>query len=252
VHRPRPEPKIGGSFAELCKEELSQDEESSAIARLVSAGVTRLQVVCPTGGPLGPLIEVTTAKVAREQRAFLAAGVGQLTSIEEIEWSASDRTAFKSALERTIDSLQRFDKVARFRFATTDMHLAASAADALVDAREHDGPARLFDRVLETGMIVTYSRPYLDSNVAGVGARWRPDDPTDRELHEEIIELRHEYHAHMDHSTQRHFEAKQIRAERRLARLGQCSGMTPDGFAGLTGLRRRYQTRGISRFLPSA
>lgn len=40
------------------------------------------------------------------------------------------------------------------------MRLVADAAAALVDAYENDGPASQFNRVLETGMAVTYVRPF--------------------------------------------------------------------------------------------
>jgi hypothetical protein len=49
-----------------------------------------------------------------------------------------------------------------------------------------------------------YARPYLERGSGGVGARWRPKDGTDRELHERIIdELRHPYQAHADRTARR-------------------------------------------------
>ena len=82
------------------------------------------------------------------------------------------------------------------------MRIAAHAAAALVDANDNDGPARLYDRELETGMVVTYARPYVESNEAGVGKKWWPTGD-DRELHDELMDLRHEYHAHASHTPRR-------------------------------------------------
>jgi hypothetical protein len=86
------------------------------------------------------------------------------------------------------------------------MRLVAHAADALIDAAEHDGPARCFDRVIETGMVVTYIRPYLESNEAPVGGKLWPKDPVDVELHKELDDLRNEYHAHAGHTPRRRLE----------------------------------------------
>jgi hypothetical protein len=196
---------LGGSFQELCEQELPAAAIESTIARLRGGGVTRLEVVISMGGrERAPMMEATTAEVAHRRPAFIVARLGRLHNLEEIDWT--EPRPFAAALERVVDTVHQFDRVGRFRFAKTDMDLAAHAAEGLIDARENDGPARIFERVLETGMIVTYARPYVEGNQAGVGARWRPDDPADVELHDEILDLRHEYHAHADHTTERFLE----------------------------------------------
>src|SRR5207248_2420935 len=81
--------------------------------------------------------------------------------------------AFAEALERLVEMFQQFDRLSRFRLAASDMQLVTHAAKALIDARENDGPARLYERIIETGMVVTYARPFLKSNEAGAGAERR-------------------------------------------------------------------------------
>jgi hypothetical protein len=44
-----------------------------------------------------------------------------------------------------------------------------------------------YERVLETGLIVTYARPYLESNKLRVGKRWLPESGADREFHQWLI-----------------------------------------------------------------
>jgi hypothetical protein len=82
------------------------------------------------------------------------------------------------------------------------MRNAEHAGRALID---RDGPARMFERVLETGLVVTYARPYLDSNrTGGVGGRWKPPGGLDRDFHRYVIdELRDTYHAHATRTDRR-------------------------------------------------
>jgi hypothetical protein len=91
------------------------------------------------------------------------------------------------------------------------MKLAGEAAIGLIDARHHRGPACAFERVIETGMVVTYARPYLPTNYAGIvdgpdDRTWWPQDEDDQALHVELIDLRHQHHAHADHVTQRQLD----------------------------------------------
>jgi hypothetical protein len=70
-----------------------------------------------------------------------------------------------------------------------------------MEAREHRGQARYFERVIETGMVVTYARAFAGSNRAGLDDDDdAPTDPRDRELHDELVGLRNRYHAHADHT----------------------------------------------------
>jgi hypothetical protein len=122
-----------------------------------------------------------------------------------IEWTASARPIY-AALDELTRIVEGFDAIARFRFAASDMKLVERAASALIDANDQRGPARLFDRVIETGMVITYARPFLPSNEAGLGDAWLPKDEAERELHDELIELRGEYHAHATHTPQRRLD----------------------------------------------
>jgi hypothetical protein len=74
----------------------------------------------------------------------------------DVDWSQDAPIA--TALEELAGVLQKFDRVRRLRLATSDMDIAEATAEALIDAKENDGPARLYERVLETGLVVTFTR----------------------------------------------------------------------------------------------
>jgi hypothetical protein len=99
-----------------------------------------------------------------------------------------------------------YDQISRLRLAATDMGLVAHAAAGLIDAHAHHGPARVFQRVIETGMVVIYARPFLASNDARLGDRWRPEDEASRTLHRKLLDLRDEYYAHAEHTPHRMLE----------------------------------------------
>lgn len=120
---------------------------------------------------------------------------------EAIDWSTGPAPV-ADALEKLAREVQRFDVFHRVRLAQSDMELAERAALALIDADENDGPARMFRRVLETGLVVTFTRPFLDSSERRCirslpSDRWRP------QLIKEIADLRDEYHAHSDQTERR-------------------------------------------------
>jgi len=105
-----------------------------------------------------------------------------------------------AALGELAGALKRFDRLRRLRLAAIDMRLVERAAEALAD---REGPARLFERVLETGLVVTYARPYLRSNRAGLTEDDAPTDKSDLGLHDELVTLRHQYHGHADRTSHR-------------------------------------------------
>ena len=124
----------------------------------------------------------------------IGVGIDGFPCAEELDDSPT-RTA--DALERLCMFVQRFDRLRLLRLAAIDMDFVASAAGAL--ASEEHATLRTFARVLETGIIVTYARPYLDSNQPALGKKWRPKDPDDLALHLHVIdEYRSAYHAHSD------------------------------------------------------
>src|SRR5205823_9072349 len=113
--------------------------------------------------------------------AIGAAGPG-FAFAEELE---DGPTPIADALARLCVWVERYDLLRVLRLGAIDMQFAASAARALAD---EDGPARLWARVLETGLVVTYARPYLESNTRPLGRKWWLDEPTDREPHERIVD----------------------------------------------------------------
>lgn len=122
-------------------------------------------------------------------------GIGFLEPFE------AEATRVAAALDRLVTFLEQFDKLRRLTLAAIDMRLVEKAARAMLDGQV---PAPLL-RVVETGLIITYARPYLDSNRAGgVGGRWRPESGADRAFHQHVIdELRDAYHAHADRTAHR-------------------------------------------------
>ena len=195
-------PKLGGSFVELAQHEVPPLDLAPYIGRLRKAGATRVYVASVTDA--GVLIEASTAEVARAGKTAVVGDARRFVASETIEWEDS-LTAFPDALERLAANFQQFDTLSRFRLAASDMRLTIRAAAALIEAQDNDGPARVHDRIIETGMVVTYVRPFLPSNKAGLGERWWPKGES-RALHDEMVELRHEYHAHAAHTPQRRLE----------------------------------------------
>lgn len=113
---------------------------------------------------------------------------------------ADENTPVAAALERLCGFLEGFDRLRRIRLAAIDMRLVEAAAKALSD--ECHG-----NRVLESGMVVTYARPYLSSNRAGgvhrVPGNWNPTESSRRQLHDRLLALRHSYYAHADRTGHR-------------------------------------------------
>jgi uncharacterized protein (UPF0276 family) len=159
------------------------------VERFERAGVERFVVV------VGP-------DVMEDQYAEFAEAIGVLvpgiTAAESLEDEAAP---VAGALDRLLTFLERFDNLRRLKLASIDMRLAETAARALLNG---EVPAHL-ERVMETGLVVTYARPYLDSNRAGgVGGRWQPKSGPDREFHRYMIDvLRDSYHAHADRTYHR-------------------------------------------------
>lgn len=191
-------------LAKLAAAEQPPVELAQYMARLRASGVLEVKVV--TGASLDPKSQPTdaTAEQARTEPCVIQGRARRFTVQAGLD-SSSTTTPVADALPDLVDNAQRFDNLTRFRLAATDMRLAAEAADALVEARESDGLARMWDRVIETGMVVTFARPYLDSNEAGLGRKWWPEGD-DIELFDELVELRDEYHAHAAHTPRRRLE----------------------------------------------
>jgi hypothetical protein len=175
---------------------LASDDPPTAIdptllKRLASAGATRF-LAANRKWALANADAATATGIA-------IAGPGIVGLVEMFEGEPDKAGA---ALARLVASAETFDKMRRLALAALDMHRVANAADRLAD---RDGPERLVEEVLETGIVVTYARHYLDSNKGGgVGAKWRPRGTADRKLHDWLIEeMRDPYHAHADRTPMR-------------------------------------------------
>ena len=169
----------------------SWDGEGHAalLVRFQSAGVTSF---VPVRGE-----EVLDAAEAATATAIGVAGPGLLVA----EPLGEETAPVTAAVLRLCPWLETYDELRVLRLAALDMGLAAAAARGLVD---EDGPARFFERVLETGLVVTYARPYMGSDTRALSSKWRPSTPDDVELHERIIhEFRNPYHAHTERSGHR-------------------------------------------------
>lgn len=189
-----PEPEL--VWPEWLAEWASRDSPPAELSdsirkRLQAAGVAELR---PADADARALLEPSEHVRAN---AIGAAGPG-FAFAEELEGGP---TPVADALMRLCLWVERYDLLRALRLGAIDMHYAASAARALADA---DGPAHMWSRVIETGLVVTYARPYLDSNTRVVGRKYWPESPEDRELHQRIIEdVRNPYQAHTDRTPHR-------------------------------------------------
>lgn len=148
------------------------------------------------------LVPVIGNRTADESLAATAPAIGATgPGLATAETLDDGPAPIAASLERLCSYLGRWDQLRRLRLAAADMKLVASVAWWIMDPNWYVRP---WERALETAVVVIYARPYLDSSKGGVGQRWRPADPDDRELHDRIIdELRHPYHAHTDRGANR-------------------------------------------------
>jgi len=97
-----------------------------------------------------------------------------------------------------VDRERLLSEIKRLVLAESDMKQVATAADYL-----HAYAGEMSDhveRVVWTGIAVTYARPFSQSNRIGAirGKLARLDDPLTRSLHERLCELRDQLFAHTD------------------------------------------------------
>jgi hypothetical protein len=152
------------------------------------------------------------------------------------------RTA--DALGRLCDFVQRYDRLRTIRLAAIDMGFVHDAARALLD--EEPAAARAFSRILETGIVVTYARPYLPSNRPPLGERLWPKGSEDRALHDKIVDdYRHGIHAH-SHRTKRRTlldTADLLGLEAPPTYAESWRGLTKDDLERLADLAERQEAR---------
>lgn len=88
-------------------------------------------------------------------------------------------------------------EIRRYRFAQSDMRQAGAAALLL-----NEPSVRLngdVERVLETGLVVTYARPFTAGGVGTLGGKHaRPEAEEHRLLHMEMLARRNDLYAHSD------------------------------------------------------
>jgi hypothetical protein len=135
------------------------------------------------------------------ERATDATGIGVVgPGLAFGETFEGEAAPIAASLARLVEFLERFDELRRIRLAAIDMRNAEHAARGLLDQTD---AARVYERVLETGLVVTYARPYLKSNKASrLKDKWQPP-ARDRDFHRYVMDLRHRYHAHTDRSEYR-------------------------------------------------
>lgn len=92
-------------------------------------------------------------------------------------------------------------EIDRLRIAASDMKEAAGGAMHLGEIRAGrlDRMYGFADRALETGVIVSYARPFTRHGIGRLDpALWEPDDEASANLHRELIRLRNVRYAHTD------------------------------------------------------
>lgn len=83
-------------------------------------------------------------------------------------------------------------------------------ADGIAAALNHD----FLRTVLETGLIVTYARPFTEGRGSGFPISATKFVPADKqEIHQKMLELRHKVQAHMDASAPQGFQRSVTRTE---------------------------------------
>jgi hypothetical protein len=202
--RKRPPLEPSPLLVELAAADDPPTELEPYLARLRNGGATELGVGALTDS--GAIIPVSTTDQAGGRDRMVISRSSRVVAFWPIGLPPRTTAPMRQALEGLLVTFEGFDQISRLRLATTDMQLVAHAADGLIEARDQRGAARIFERIIETGMVVTYARPFLPSNEAGLGRRWWPQDDAGRELHEELVDLRGEYHAHAEHTPQRRLE----------------------------------------------
>ena len=136
-----------------------------------------------------------------QPKALRVTGPG-LDLVVDVEYEASE-TPIVVALKELTEFLEGFGPLRQLHAAAVDMDQVAYVARELATYRhviggDEDVPHNPYmgvEQVLETGLVVTYARPFTGH--ARLGDNWRPKDKTDRELHDRLLKLRHDY-AHAD------------------------------------------------------
>lgn len=200
--RKRPPLEPSALLVELAAADDPPTDLGPFLGWLASAGAIEVYVALRTDS--GVLFEISSLDQAGGGEVHVAGRSVRVLASSAVDWQSSE-TPLRDALEQFVTALADFDRLARFHFAASDMELVAHAAAGLIESRDQRGEARFYERVIETGMVVTYARPFLQ-NQPGLGGSWRPEDEAGRELHDELVALRGEYHAHAEHTRHRGLE----------------------------------------------
>ena len=198
--RPVSRMRIGGLLTELASSAAPPLEFEPFIGRLAAAGITEVYVATETHS--GAFIEASTIEHAQTVRAVIMARHGRRFGASE---DLDPDAPLREALESLVAMAQGFDKITRYLLAASDMRLVVHAAEALVDAMENDGPARLYDEVIETGMVVTYA-PSSSRTMPLSAASGGPRTARMTGSSTTSWSARHELYAHAGHSPRRRLE----------------------------------------------
>lgn len=92
------------------------------------------------------------------------------------------------------------EQVERLLLASNDMRYASAGAKYLAAMKINSDALRAF----ETGVVVTYARPFTRHGVGQLGRdEWAPEDQAHRAVHCELIWLRNRVFAHTDKTDMR-------------------------------------------------
>ena len=128
-------------------------------------------------------------------------GTGGWVDVLYDKWEFPIRTAVTELAQL----VSRFRLLEQMHFAWTDVDLVRDAARALADDFEiEDHEAKSFpyiSNVIELGIVCMYARAWTGNE--RLPDRWRPESAEDRELHEQVLDLRNTLFAHADRSPRR-------------------------------------------------
>jgi hypothetical protein len=131
----------------------------------------------------------------------------------DVLYSESE-TPITTAVTELAQLVSRFRLLEQMHFAWTDMQIVRESARALADDFEiedhEEASFRVISNVIELGIVCMYARAWTGSE--RLPDRWRPESAEDRELHQEVLDLRNSLFAHADRSPRR--ELININAER--------------------------------------
>jgi hypothetical protein len=179
-------PDVPDELVRLIDAETSGANIDALVARLAHHGVIALELMGDPSRPAGLAYK-------RERDS------GWVDVLYD-EWEYPVSTA----LQEMVTAADNFQLLERLHIAMNDFQLVAAAAEALADDQEQELADRGLEpvaRALEVGIVTMYARSFTGR--ARIGDRWKPEEPSDRELHDWLMERRHSIEAHADEVPER-------------------------------------------------